>query len=68
MLKLMEEVGEIAAALARKDIDEVMDGIGDVGVVINIPLRKSVQVSRNVWSWHITKSKTVKAKWSMEFL
>ncbi|WP_432352682.1 MazG-like family protein [Sporosarcina sp. A2] len=36
MLKLMEEVGEIAAALARKDIDEVMDGIGDVGVVINI--------------------------------
>lgn len=36
MLKLMEEVGEIAAALARGDMDEVKDGIGDVQVVINI--------------------------------
>lgn len=36
MLKLMEEVGEIAAGLARGDVDEVKDGIGDVMVVITI--------------------------------
>lgn len=36
MLKLMEEVGEIAAALARGDMDEVQDGIGDVQVVLTI--------------------------------
>lgn len=36
MLKLMEEVGEIAAALARGDMDEVQDGIGDAQVVLTI--------------------------------
>ncbi|PIC88447.1 hypothetical protein CSV71_14920 [Sporosarcina sp. P21c] len=36
MLKLMEEVGEIAAALARGDMDEAKDGIGDVQVVLTI--------------------------------
>lgn len=36
MLKLMEEVGEIAAALARGDMDKVQDGIGDVQVVLTI--------------------------------
>lgn len=36
MLKLMEEVGEIAAGLARGNTDEVKDGIGDVQVVITI--------------------------------
>lgn len=36
MLKLMEEVGEIAAALARGDIEAAKDGIGDVHVVQTI--------------------------------
>lgn len=36
MLKLIEEVGEIAAGLARGQTVEVMDGIGDVFVVITI--------------------------------
>lgn len=36
MLKLMEEVGETAAALARGDMDGVQDGIGDVQVVLTI--------------------------------
>lgn len=36
MLKLMEEVGEIAAALARGDMDAVKDGIGDANVVLTI--------------------------------
>lgn len=36
MLKLFEEVGEIAAALARGDMDAVKDGIGDVEVVLTI--------------------------------
>lgn len=36
LLKLMEEVGEIASAMARGDIAGVKDGIGDVQVVINI--------------------------------
>lgn len=36
MLKLMEEVGEVAAALARGDMEAVKDGIGDVHVVQTI--------------------------------
>nr|WP_144399762.1 MazG-like family protein [Bacillus sp. OxB-1] len=36
MLKLMEEIGEIAAALARGNIDEAKDGIGDAHVVLTI--------------------------------
>lgn len=29
MCKIMEEVGELSAALIRKDIDKIVDGIGD---------------------------------------
>lgn len=36
MLKLIEEVGEIAAALARGQTANIMDGIGDTFVVITI--------------------------------
>lgn len=36
MLKLFEEVGEIASGMARNDIAEVKDGIGDAMVVLNI--------------------------------
>lgn len=36
MLKLIEEVGEIAAGLARGNSAEVKDGIGDVKVVTTI--------------------------------
>ncbi|WP_251671576.1 MULTISPECIES: MazG-like family protein [unclassified Sporosarcina] len=36
MLKLIEEVGEIAAALARGDMQAAKDGIGDVHVVQTI--------------------------------
>lgn len=35
-LKLIEEVGELAAGLARKDDVQVMDGIGDAVVVLTI--------------------------------
>lgn len=36
MLKLFEETGEIAAGMARGNIEEVKDGIGDAMVVLNI--------------------------------
>lgn len=35
-LKVFEEVGEVAAALARQDIDELRDGIGDTVVTLII--------------------------------
>ena len=43
-LKLAEEAGEVAAAIARNKHDEAMDGIGDVFVVITI-LAKLIGVS-----------------------
>lgn len=36
MLKVVEETGEVAAALARNDQDALRDGIGDVAVTIII--------------------------------
>lgn len=36
MLKVVEEVGEVAAALARNDQDDLRDGIGVVAVTIII--------------------------------
>ena len=36
MLKLTEEVGELAHAVARGKIDEAADAIGDIFVVITI--------------------------------
>ena len=34
--KLIEEIGELAAGIARKDQDRVIDGIGDAVVVLTI--------------------------------
>ena len=34
MLKLAEEMGELAGAIVRKDVDGIEDGIGDMGVVL----------------------------------
>ena len=34
MLKLFEELGEVASGMARNNIDEVKDGIGDTLVVL----------------------------------
>ena len=36
MLKVMEEIGETAGALARNNIDDVKDGIGDSFVTLII--------------------------------
>ena len=36
MLKLVEEMGELGAALARNNQDGVVDGIGDMIVVLTI--------------------------------
>jgi NTP pyrophosphatase (non-canonical NTP hydrolase) len=36
LTKLMEEVGELAAGIARKDQDKIIDGIGDAIVVLTI--------------------------------
>jgi NTP pyrophosphatase (non-canonical NTP hydrolase) len=36
MLKLTEEVGELAAAMARGDREKIIDSIGDVHVVLTI--------------------------------
>jgi NTP pyrophosphatase (non-canonical NTP hydrolase) len=36
MVKLMEEIGELAGALARDNQDGVLDGIGDAFVVLTI--------------------------------
>lgn len=42
MLKLIEEIGEIASGLARGNMDEVKDGIGDTKVVLTI-LKKQIE-------------------------
>lgn len=34
MLKLFEELGEVASGMARNDLEEVKDGIGDTLVVL----------------------------------
>lgn len=34
MLKLFEELGEVASGMARSNLDEVKDGIGDTIVVL----------------------------------
>lgn len=36
MLKLMEEMGEVAEGMAKGNIHDVMDGIGDMYVVMTI--------------------------------
>lgn len=36
MVKLMEEMGELAAGIARKNIPDIVDGIGDCVVVLTI--------------------------------
>ena len=36
MLKTMEEVGELADAIGKQDLDEVMDAIGDIVVTLII--------------------------------
>jgi len=36
MLKLVEEVGELAQGLAKDNLDQVVDSIGDVYVVLTI--------------------------------
>lgn len=36
MLKVIEELGEVGAAMARVDLNELMDGIGDVTVTLII--------------------------------
>jgi NTP pyrophosphatase (non-canonical NTP hydrolase) len=35
-VKLLEECGELAAGVARKDIDRIVDSIGDAVVVLTI--------------------------------
>lgn len=36
MLKLIEEVGELAQGLAKANLDQVIDSIGDVYIVLTI--------------------------------
>lgn len=45
MLKLMEEVGELAQGMAKDNKDQVIDSIGDVYVVLTI---LSMQLGYNV--------------------
>lgn len=40
MLKVVEEVGEVAAALARNNKNDLRDGIGDVVVTLWINVNK----------------------------
>jgi len=54
-LKLVEEVGEIARAVLKDDIDEVIDGIGDAVVVLTnlaelqgVSIEKCINVAYNV--------------------
>ncbi|MBO1087043.1 MazG-like family protein [Enterococcus mundtii] len=45
MLKTVEEVGEVAAALARKDESALRDGIGDVVVtLINLAMQNDMDL------------------------
>lgn len=45
MLKLFEELGEVASGMARNDIHEIKDGIGDVLVVL---VGLSLQMDLNI--------------------
>ena len=57
MLKTMEEVGETARAVLKKDLPEIKDGIGDIVVTLiiqahfqGLSLRECVESAYNVIS------------------
>lgn len=60
MLKLTEEVGEIAAAIARGNAAGVIDGIGDVYVVITIMCKQlGIELEDAAEAaWHEIKDRT----------
>lgn len=45
MLKLFEELGEVASGMARNDLEEIKDGIGDTLVVL---IGLSMQLEMNI--------------------
>ena len=56
-IKLMEEAGEVGRALLKEDTDEVIDGIGDMVVVLTnlaelcgVPIEECIQEAYNVIS------------------
>lgn len=50
MLKVVEETGEVAAALARNDQDALREGIGDVAVtLIILALQNDMDLYFNVF-------------------
>ena len=59
MLKLTEEVGELAAGVARKSELQVMDGIGDCVVVLTIlAAQQGVLIEECVdQAWHEIKDR-----------
>ena len=59
MLKLTEEVGELAAGVARKSELQVMDGIGDCVVVLTIlAAQQGVLIEECVdLAWHEIKDR-----------
>lgn len=55
MIKLIEEVGELAGAIARNDKSEQVDAIGDIQVVLiilckqlNIDYKKSLEIAYSI--------------------
>jgi len=57
MLKVMEEVGELASAVAKKNEDATIDAIGDVLVTIII---LSYQLELNPWECMETAYEEIK--------
>jgi NTP pyrophosphatase (non-canonical NTP hydrolase) len=62
MVKLTEEVGEVAHAVARKDLVLLKDGIGDVGVVLTIlAAQHDLTIQECIMSaWDVIKGRTGK--------
>ncbi len=55
MLKLTEEVGELAAAIAREDKKEAKDAVGDVMVVLTVLCEQmSMDMRQCFWLAHET--------------
>lgn len=63
MLKTIEEVGEVASALARKEKDVLRDGIGDVVVTLIILAMQNDMDLYECLNQAYTKSKVAQEKW-----
>jgi len=64
MLKVVEEIGEVAAGMARKDEEAIIDGIGDSFVTLIILAKQLDQDPKDclVKAWEEIKNRTGKTE------